>query len=224
MPLDRIAGEIFNMLPDRVNLFGRYITGVGNTNLKLDPSTEQAIIRSTEKQPTRQITGDELDNHPLGDHIKSNPNFKLFEDIDGPGIPASGDINPYNYTNPDNSFSNKLCRFSAEVTPDSVQVKDVYDMVNEAEDPDLVSGKFQPGKAFKTIRASLDPNIGYNPKIDKIKDLSHLNQDSDEYHKRKALSPTSSKATDFARAFMYLLPKKFKSYEIDYTIPRRTEY
>ena len=224
MPLNRIAGEIFNMLPDRVNLFGRYITGVGNTNLKLDPSTEQAIIRSTEQVPTRQITGDELDNHPMVDLIKSDPEFTLFQDKAGPGVPTSGKINPYSNPFPEQAVTNTLGRFEAEVTPDSVRVIDNYDMENESEDPDLVSGKFQPGKAFKTIRASLDPNLAYNPQIDKIQDMSHLKIDPDEYDVMKAASPTNSKATDFARAFMYLLPKKFKSYNIDYTIPRRTEY
>ena len=154
MPLNRIAGEIFNMLPDRVNLFGRYITGVGNTNLKLDPSTEQAIIRSTEKPPTRQITGIELDNHPMGDHIKSNPGLTLFQDTAGPGVSTSGKINSYDSAFPEKAVTNTLGRFEAEVTPESVRVIDNYDMVNDAEDPDLVSGKFQPGKAFKTIRAA----------------------------------------------------------------------
>lgn len=224
MPLKRIAGEIFNLLPDRVNLFGRYITGVGNANLKLDPSTEQAIIRATEKPPTRPITGAELDNHPMGDHIKSNPGFTLFQDTAGPGVPTSGNINSYDKAFPEQAVTNTLGRFKAEVTPDSVRVIDNYDMVNESEDPDLVSGKFQPGKAIKTIRASLDPNLEYLPKIDKLRDYSHLNIDPDQYNKMKAKSATNSKATDFARAFMYLLPKKFKSYDIDYTIPRQTEY
>ena len=40
-----VAGTSFNLLPDRINLFARYLTGVGNTNLKFDPSTERALIR-----------------------------------------------------------------------------------------------------------------------------------------------------------------------------------
>ena len=35
----KLAGGAMNQLPDRVNLFTRYLTGVGNTNLQLDPDT-----------------------------------------------------------------------------------------------------------------------------------------------------------------------------------------
>jgi hypothetical protein len=54
-----VAAEGFNMLPDRMNLFARYLTGVGNKNLKLDPSTERSLIQATEKYPTTTI---EVDN------------------------------------------------------------------------------------------------------------------------------------------------------------------
>ena len=45
------AGAGFNLLPDRMNLFARYLTGVGNTNLQLDPSTERSLIQATEIPP-----------------------------------------------------------------------------------------------------------------------------------------------------------------------------
>ncbi len=36
MPFKRLAGQALNILPDRMNLFLRYMSGVGNEGLELD--------------------------------------------------------------------------------------------------------------------------------------------------------------------------------------------
>ena len=48
----RFASDIFNALPDRINMFGRYMTGFGGDGLQLDKSTERALVAATEKPPT----------------------------------------------------------------------------------------------------------------------------------------------------------------------------
>ena len=54
MPFKRAAGEVFNILPDRMNLFLRYMSGVGNEGLKLDDSTLRSIRQATE-QPDKIV-------------------------------------------------------------------------------------------------------------------------------------------------------------------------
>ena len=74
----------------------------------------------------------------------------------GPGLPASGAVNPY-ATTQDKAATQTLGRFMAQVNPDgSIRIQDTYDMVNEAEDPDLVSGSFRPDKALSRIRGIWD--------------------------------------------------------------------
>tara|TARA_R100001163_G_C5058356_1_gene194966 strand:+ start:226 stop:951 length:726 start_codon:yes stop_codon:yes gene_type:complete len=239
MPLFNIAGkyadalgsgiqsavaEGFNMLPDRINLFGRYLTGVGNKNLKLDPSTERALLQATEKPPTamRMVpTFPDEKTAFMGDFSKMTMAPKPFPAA-GPGIPTSGPVYPY--AGGDQVASQTLGSFNAEVTPTAVRVRDTYDMENRSEDPDLVSGRFQPGKAYKTLRGAFDPTKIYNPKIDKLSDISHRltpeQKQFDNYINVVGKSTTFSPMTDVGRAVMYALPIKFKPYEIDYTIQR----
>jgi hypothetical protein len=218
------AGAGFNLLPDRINLFGRYLTGVGNTNLQLDPSTERSLIQATEQPPTAMqmmpVFSSERDLIS-GDLSKATMKEVPMRSI-GPGIPVSGPTLPYG--NKDQAASQTLGRFNAEVTPTTVRVLDTYDMENESEDPDLVSGRFQPGKAYKTLRGAFDPTQVYFPKIDKLRDISHMltpeQKQFGHYMKVRGASETGSPLTDVARAAMYALPIKFKPYEIDYTIQR----
>ena len=211
-----VAGTGFNLLPDRMNLFARYLTGVGNTNLKLDPSTERALIQATEKppmvdqmMPIFSTTERKMEMVPVS--------FSAM----GPGIPTSG---PTEYGIDNQAASQTLGRFNADVTPSTVRVRDTYDMVNEAEDPDLVSGKFQPGKAYRTLRAAFDPTKTYDRKLDKMQDIGHLLTPKEKnfanYMSFKGKDQFFSPMTDVARAAMYALPIKFKPYEIDYTIQR----
>ena len=97
-------------------------------------------------------------------------------------------------------------------------------MENRSEDPDLVSGRFQPGKAYKTLRGAFDPTKVYNPRFDKLSDLSHIltpeQKQFGNYMNMIGKSNTFSPMTDVGRAVMYALPIKFKPYEVDYTIQR----
>jgi hypothetical protein len=140
----------------------------------------------------------------------------------GPGIPTSGPKYPYG--GGDQVASQTLGQFNAEVTPTTVRVRDTYDMENRSEDPDLVSGQFQPGKAYKTLRGAFDPTKHYHPKIDKLQDISHMltpeQKQFGTYMNVVGKSTTFSPMTDVGRAVMYALPIKFKPYEIDYTIQR----
>ena len=209
MPVKRFASEIFNSLPDRVNMFGRYVTGFGGEGLKLDRSTEKSLIAATENQPTIDFSVPEVGTIQV-------PTM-------GPGIPTSGPVkNPY-YEGSNKAASQTLGRFNAEVTPKTVRVTDTYDMTNEFEDPDLVSGKFQPRKAFNNLIAAFDHNKEINRKTGELKTLHNpINQESHDrvMSKKQDNSPTNSKATELGRSLMYLLPTKPKAYDVDYTIQR----
>ena len=218
------VGSGFNLLPDRINLFGRYLTGFGNPNLQLDRSTEKALIRATERPPfamQERPVWDTMEAAMMGDPKESRIGLVPVE-AQGPGIPTSGPVISYGLGDKDSSQT--LGSFNAEVTPTTVRVRDTYDMENRSEDPDLVSGKFQPDKAFNTLRGAFQPGIDYNPFINKIVDNSHLLTPEEKsfqgYLKQKGRSDTFSPMTDVARSLMYALPIKFKPYEIDYTIQR----
>ena len=72
-------------------------------------------------------------------------------------------------------------------------------MVNPQEDPDLVSGKFQPIKGLSELGRALGGSIGGN--------------------KGGVYGFEVSPKTRFARAAMYLTPRKFKPFDIDVDIP-----
>ena len=71
--------------------------------------------------------------------------------------PRSGPVNPY--FGEDKSVTNTLGRFTADVNPleNKMRITDTYDMENTSEDPDLVTGKFQPRKALNQIEAIWNP-------------------------------------------------------------------
>ena len=222
--IQSVAAEGFNMLPDRMNLFARYLTGVGNKNLKLDPSTERALLRATEETPTAMAM---MPSFPDRESALARDMSKMIMSpravsAAGPGIPTSGPKYPYAGDN--QTASQTLGRFNAEVTPTTVRVKDTYDMENTSEDPDLVSGRFQPGKAYKTLRGAFDPTKVYDPRIDKLSDISHTltpeQKQFSNYMNVIGKSTTFSPLSNVARAAMYALPIKFKPYEVDYTIQR----
>ena len=223
--LKSAAGAGLNLLPDRVNLFARYLTGVGNTNLQLDPYTERSLVQATEKPPatTEMVptwgSREDAIEGDLSKRTKMMP-MRIFQA--GPGQPSSGPTMPYR--SGDQTSSQTLGRFNAEVTPSTVRVMDTYDMENESEDPDLVSGKFQPGKAINLLRATFNPGLEFNRKTGAIRDVSHLLNDEQKdfknYMKARGRSTTASPMTEAARSLMYALPVKFKPYEIDYTIQR----
>ena len=123
-----------------------------------------------------------------------NPSFRL----EASNYPKSGAVDPYmgGFEGAD-KVQTTLGRFMSKVNPslDTVNISDNYDMINEMEDPDLVSGKIQPIKAFKELfgRGHIRGDVyGGGPK---------------------------GFATRAARSLMYGLPIKPKSYPVNIDIP-----
>ena len=118
--------------------------------------------------------------------------------LEASNTPKSGAISPYfgGFEGAD-KVQTTLGRFMSKVNPslDTVNISDTYDMINEMEDPDLVSGKIQPIKAFKELfgRGHMRGDVyGGGPK---------------------------GFATRAARSLMYGLPIKPKSYPVNIDIP-----
>jgi len=290
MPFKRFAGQALNILPDRMNLFLRYMTGVGNEGLELDDSTKRSLRAATEqpdtvveyvdpkeaardmflmhpetearfaervarsqteerKQENRQIGLPEVTPLDLqaaemlrrSQAVRSGNFDSLFPEgireqpIEmitmkaGPGVPTSGPVNPYRFTG-DKAVTQTLGRFTADVSDDgSVRVTDTYDMVNEAEDPDLVSGSFRPDKALLQIQGIYDPeararlnNLISEEQNTPERMMMRPPADSRNYKQKvddAGQDPTASPLTRAARAAMYLSPFKPKPYDIDITIP-----
>ena len=123
-----------------------------------------------------------------------NPSSRL----EASAYPKSGAISPYfgGFEGAD-KVQTTLGRFTSKVNPslDTVNISDTYDMINEMEDPDLVSGKIQPIKAFKELfgKGQMRGDLyGGGPK---------------------------GFATRAARSLMYGLPIKPKSYPVNIDIP-----
>ena len=181
-----VAAVGFNQLPDRGNLFLRYMTGVGNRNLDLDDSTLTSLRDSTFKPPEEAI--EQQVHGPTGQTwsvLKPGP--WRFE-------PRSGAVDPYG-RGYGTDVTHTLGRFTAGVNPDktAINMSDTYDMVNEVEDPDLVSGKFQPVKAAQTVLSALPQKTEWG-----IKPFD---------------------ASDLGRAAMYLSPFKPKPFPVNITVP-----
>lgn len=243
------AAAASNSLPDRVNLYTRYVTGLGNQGLELDASTIDALRPGAETvRVVRQTApaGFELTDSFLNtvrdeDERKRLTELKnsllkrgITEDIYtptyGPGFPTSGAVNPYGSPNAPLSVTNTLGRYSVEARPEDNQIiyRDTYDMQNEAEDPDLVSGKSQPGKAWKSIESIWNPAA----RREIMTGVSSPDPDaSNPYTPRSARnlgesfsSSTFSPATQLGRALLYALPVKPKPYDIEVTTPVFSEY
>ena len=163
-----VSAAGFNRLPDRGNLFLRYMTGLGDRNLDLDDSTLASIRESTVNLPKEAYAPENMRevfrgpwaaDHPMGN--------TYFEPIPRPWAiaPSSGPVMPYTGQY-GSDVKHTLGRFYAQVNPDktNINIQDTYDMVNEVEDPDLVSGKFQPRKAFNALKLAVQsknlPDVG----------------------------------------------------------------
>ena len=227
MPFKRLAGQAFNILPDRMNLFLRYMSGVGNEGLELDESTLRSVRRATEKTPvvSKEVDISDVPFEIRGALEEGVPVFKHTPTM-GPGVPTSGAHGSYG--SGDKKVTQTLGRFNAEVLDDGgVRITDTYDMENEFEDPDLVSGKFQPKKALLQLQSIYSPEArremmrisGHGaaaafPAMDQ--------RDYGQQLKDASISDTRSPATALARAAMYLSPYKPKPFDIDVIIPPTT--
>ena len=182
-----VAAAGFNQLPDRGNLFLRYMTGLGNRNLDLDDSTLTSLRDATVKPPEEAI--EQHVHGPTGQEwsvLKPGP--WRFE-------PKSGAVDPYG-RGYGTDVTHTLGRFTAGVNPDktAITMTDTYDMENEFEDPDLVSGKFQPVKAAETFLLAFPQRLEGG-------DIKPFD------------------ASNLGRAAMYLSPFKPKSFPVDITVP-----
>jgi hypothetical protein len=243
------AAAASNTLPDRVNLYTRYVSGLGNRGLELDTSTINALRPGAEQvRVVRQTVPvgaeftesflnnvkDDAERNRLIELRDSLISRGITEDIYtptyGPGFPMSGAVDPYGSPNAPLSVTNTLGRYSVEARPEKNQIiyRDTYDMQNEAEDPDLISGKSQPGKAWKSIESiwnpaarreimtgvsSPDPNASNPYTPNSARNLGE-----------SFSSSTFSPATQLGRALLYALPVKPKPYDIEVRTPMFSEY
>lgn len=223
----RVAGAAMNQLPDRVNMFGRYLTGVGNEGLQLDQSTLQSLRTATETPDyySKPVEGEGPFFNERGEEIPRP--IMRFEKA-GPFLPSSGPVNPYGRGEIGKDVTQTLGRFTATVDPskNTVRMQDTYDMVNTAEDPDLVSGRFQPRKALNEIEAIWNPaagdrNLGRDVPTEFQRGYNLENVQEGLSGKRVDYDKTYGPMTRIGRAVMYALPKKFDPYEVDVTVPMR---
>lgn len=247
-----LAGTAMNQLPDRANLFARYVTGVGNANLQLDPSTlgelraaatvpptAMGMIPNPSKVPEEILVGMQKSletwrpgtlNSPVGNFVRQAvaegiKNRDLPDFVRGPipaygpGLAQSGPVRPYGRPDLGTAVTNTLGAYNVNVDPGkSINIKDVYDMVNPGEDPDLVSGKFQPIKAIEEIQSIWDPTKGYFARK-KMVAPAPPGQQPGYGQMRETKSQFASPATALGRALLYALPVKPQPYDVDITIP-----
>ncbi len=249
-----VAGAALNQLPDRANLFARYVTGVGNANLQLDPSTlmdlraaatpapvAKGMIPNPFKVPEEILSGMKQQlkksnpknfNTPLSNFLREtiaegtkNKNLPDFVPgpvpAYGPGLVESGPVRPYGIPGIGTSVTNTLGSYNVNVDPGkSVTFVDTYDMVNPSEDPDLVSGKFQPLKAIEEIQSIWDPTKGSLARQSRNMGAPIPPVGSNQYGQMQGTkSLVSSPATALGRALLYALPIKPTPYEVNVTIP-----
>ena len=215
--LDSALGKVFNSLPDRVNLFARYATRYGGRNLELDPSTLSDLRSAVSEQNRPYAPGEKFKG--VDDQGNEFEGFTVGAPYQGPIQPRSGPVNPY--FGQDKSVTNTLGRFTADVNPleNKMRITDTYDMKNESEDPDLVTGKFQPRKALNQIEAIWNPAAAQrNFKRDASMRMPDKGYDLDTV-KQGGYSSTSSPMTQVGRALLYLSPVKPKPFDVDVTVP-----
>tara|TARA_B100001996_G_scaffold20844_1_gene16729 strand:- start:281 stop:1027 length:747 start_codon:yes stop_codon:yes gene_type:complete len=224
--LDLGAGA-FNQLPDRANLFLRYMSGLGDRNLDLDEGTLDAAREASYDFPNEAYilkkgvdeSGNKIEYKVLNDENlgpwKMNPRS-------GPVI-SYGTL-PYE----GHVLSNTLGQYYVDSDPDKgVRIIDKYDMENAAEDPDLVSGKFQPRKALNELEAIWNPIAGLRNDPHPISQLRSRESENIPFSLQSLrdglgygkYNQTHSPLTRLARAGMYLAPWKPTPFDIDVTVP-----
>ena len=192
-----LASSGLNKLSPSANLFLRYYTGLGSKGLDLKDDYLDKVREQTKSADERSGRFDE-------EYIDEEGNRRMgkrLSFLDFPSdLPRFGAVNPYGTGSKE--VIQTLGRFQS--TPQSggkfVNIRDTYDMVNPQEDPDLVSGKFQPIKGLSELGRALGGSIGGN---------------------KGAYGFEVSPKTRFARAAMYFTPKKFNPFDINIDIPMR---
>ena len=198
--IQNLASSGINKLSPSANLYLRYYTGLGSKGLDLSDDYLDKVRESTKSADEHSGRFDKEFINEEGDRVMG----KRLSFLDFPSdLPRFGQVNPYGTGQKE--IIQTLGRFQS--TPKSggkfVNIRDTYDMVNPQEDPDLVSGKFQPIKGLSELGRALGGSIGGN--------------------KGGVYGFEVSPKTRFARAAMYLTPRKFKPFDIDIDIPMTGE-
>ena len=190
-----LASSGLNKLSPSANLFLRYYTGLGSKGLDLSDDYLDKVRESTKSADEHSGRFDKEFINEEGDRVMG----KRLSFLDFPSdLPRYGQVNPYGSGNKE--VIQTLGRFQSTPQADGkfVNIRDTYDMVNQQEDPDLVSGKFQLVKALQELGRGIKGFSG---------------------NKQGAYGFETSPKTRLARAAMYLTPVKFKPFDINIDIP-----
>ena len=169
-----VAPSLLNRLPPAINLGYRYMSGTGNKDLELPSDFKRGAVKAALspgaawKTVNRegQVTGVRYSNPNAGPIAPGKS--RLYNSYGGAGLLAPGydtagsayggqrpidrdkDAAPYRYT---------LGRYTVHGQDDTYKVQDTFDLVNEIEDPDLVSPGREPIKVIKAAALGLtDPS------------------------------------------------------------------
>jgi hypothetical protein len=193
--LKNLTSSGLNKLSPSANLFLRYYTGLGSEGLDLKDDYLSKVRESTKSADELSGRFDEEFINEEGDRVMG----RRLSFLDFPSdLPRFGQVNPYGSGSKD--VIQTLGRFQS--TPQDggkyVNISDTYDMVNPQEDPDLVSGKFQPIKGLQELGRGIGGVLG---------------------KKTGRYGFEVSPKTRLARAAMYFTPRKFKPFDINIDIP-----
>jgi len=192
-----LTSSALNKLSPSANLFLRYYTGLGSQGLDFRDDFLDKVRESTKSADMESGRFDKEFIDEKGDRVMGS----RLSFLDFPSdLPRFGQVNPYGTGQKD--VIQTLGRFQStpQIGGDFVNIRDTYDMVNPQEDPDLVSGKFQPMKGISELARALGGSLGGN---------------------KGAYGFEVSPKTRFARAAMYFTPRKFKPFDINIDIPMR---
>ena len=192
-----LASSSLNKLPPSANLFLRYYSGLGSEGLDLKDDYLDKVREQTKSAD--QYSGrfdeeftDQEGNRKMGRRLSF---------LDFPSdLPRFGAVNPYGSGSKE--VIQTLGRFQStpQIGGKYVNIRDTYDMVNPQEDPDLVSGRFQPIKGLQELGRGIGGALGRGT---------------------GAYDFEVSPKTRLARAAMYFTPRKFKPFDINIDIPMR---
>ena len=195
--LQNLTSSGLNKLSPSANLFLRYYTGLGSKGLDLKDDYLDKVREQTKSADMRSGRFDEEFTDEEGNRRMG----KRLSFLDFPSdLPRFGAVNPYGTENKE--VIQTLGRFQSNPQAGGkyVNIRDTYDMVNPQEDPDLVSGRFQPIKGLQELGRGIGGALGRGT---------------------GAYDFEVSPKTRLARAAMYFTPRKFKPFDINIDLPMR---
>ena len=195
--LQNLTSSGLNKLSPSANLFLRYYTGLGSKGLDFRDDYLDKVRESTKSADMQSGRFNKEFINEEGDRVMG----KRLSFLDFPSdLPRYGAVNPYGTGAKE--VIQTLGRFQStpQIGGKYVNIRDTYDMVNPQEDPDLVSGKFQPIKGLQELGRGIGGALGRGT---------------------GAYDFEVSPKTRLARAAMYFTPRKFKPFDINIDIPMR---